>query len=133
MPTRRKLVIALPTLGAEERALLARLLMGHTKLRRFPSLQWSVSGRQFIRSAVPERLVRLGLIEQGDVSSKGVAIYAPTERARTLLESTNVKSADVKKCLGLISDLTKAKPTKTANAFGGSNQLVSKLIEAELH
>lgn len=112
MQPRKKTVISLPTLGRDERHLLSRLIGGQTKLRRFPSQQWSVSGKRFIKSSIPERLLRLGLIEQHDISSKGVSIYAPTQRARTL------------------RDLADARPGRTAAVLeGGSETLKAGLPE----
>ena len=108
MPERKRVVVLLPTLVQEERALLARLVSGQTKLRRFPSLQWSVSGKRFIRSTAPEHLEKLGLIERHVVSSKGVSIYMPTQRARALLDAAAATNEN-RKFIEIPPDTTGAK------------------------
>jgi len=122
MAERRRITVALPTLVEEERVLLARLVAGRTKLRRFPSLQWSVSGKRFIRSSGPEHLERLGLIEPHNVSNKGVSIYLPTKRARTLLDATPA-TPERGKLLALSADSTSAVVPVDAEPSGGALQI----------
>jgi hypothetical protein len=87
MGTLKEICLSRPLLGQKEQALLMCLLTGRTKLRRFPSLQWSIGGNHFIRSTGPGRLYTLGLIEKGSISKKGVTLYVATEIAKKLFSS----------------------------------------------
>lgn len=68
--------------------LVLKLIRGKTKLRLFPSGQWSVAGIRFISTRVPERLLELGLIERAGVNRKGVCLHVPSERAVSLFGAT---------------------------------------------
>jgi hypothetical protein len=77
-----------PTVDSQAENLVLKLIRGQTKLRLFPSGQWSVAGIRFISTRVPERLLELGLIERSGVNRKGVWLHAPSKRAVSLFGAT---------------------------------------------
>jgi hypothetical protein len=83
---------------AEE--LIVKLIRGRTKLRFFPSGQWSIAGIRFISKRIPERLLELGLIERSVMSRKGVWFHAPTPLALSIFSAvlidlpTSIEGAD---------------------------------------